>query len=284
MTVGLRRRRLGLVALVALLGAPGVARADQVSAEAADPRERPSEPSRDVERLVTAYDSAGTWTIALRLFGPVDAGSGFLRADLVDRDAGGACKWEAPSISIGAYADPAERGGRGYVDGHPVDLSKRADEDGRGFSVAMSDPALANRAVCGVARVSLSAGEPFDTLPDLAFPGAPAPPPRDESPADTTAPTAALKVARTVRRGGRVRVTVSGASEAAAVRVAIRGRRAEGRVRPGRALRLSVRLRPSDRRRLGRRGKLKLRVVASLRDEAGNTVTLRRRATVRRRS
>ena len=269
------------------LGAVAPASAQVLSASQDDPAERPDDPGRDIQSIASTYDPAGTWTVHARFHGaPAAETSALLRVFLGVRAQDGTCQEPMPAILLAAYTDPADRGGKGFVDNMSVNLVKTADEDGRGFTVTFTDQRLAGRGVCGIASTTLSRKESFDRVSAFAFPGAPAEPaptaPGDGA-GDTTPPAAQMRILRDPKsaRRGIVRVSLVAASETANATVTLFGRRAVKPVAPGQDVRFALKLGKTQLKQLKRTGKLAVRVETVLEDAAGNRATLRAAVTLR---
>ena len=288
-----------LIAL--LIGAAAPAQAQVISGTESDPAERPGDPGRDIESVTSTYDPAGTWTVAVRFYGaPTAETSALLRSFLGVRAQDGACQGASPAILVAVWTDPADRGGKGFVDNHSFDVVKMPDEDGRGFTVTFSDPRLAQRGACGVITTSLSRNEPFDSVGAFEFAGAPARPADPPPPApgesgrpgaDRVPPTARMRILRDPKaaRRGLVRVSVLAASEPLVASATLYGpggrllSRQGNALRPGQELRLTLPLSRRALRQLRRRGRLAVEVVTLLADPAGNQDLVRSRATLRHR-
>ena len=283
-----------LTALLLVAAAP--ASAQVLSGSREDAAERPADPGRDIQSIASTYDPAGTWTVHARFYGaPTAETSALLRVFLGERAPDGACVESSPASTLMAvYTDPADRGGKGFVDNMSVNVVKTLDADGRGFTVAFTDERLAGRPVCGVVTTSLSRKEPFDSVGAFEFPGAPAgpasPPPGQEPVADTTPPSARLTIVRDPRaaRRGVVRASLVAATEPVTVRATLYGpagalTRRTLSLSPGQELRLSLPLGRRALKRLRSVGRLPVRVVAVLQDAAGNAATVRASAVLRHR-
>ena len=283
--------RLLLPLLTALLIATP-AHAQVLTAAKDDPAERADDPGRDIRSISSSYDPAGTWAATVRFYGaPTAETSALLRVFLATRAEDGSCQGSSPAILMAAYTDPADRGGKGFVDNMSVDLVKATDEDGHGFTLTFADSRLAQRGVCGIDSVTLSRKEPFDRVGAFEFPGALSqPPPPGPAPStDTTPPTARMNVLRDRKaaRRGIVRVSVLAASEPLLARATLYGPGGVVQARHGRPLgpnqmvTLTLRLRARQLERLKRTGRLPVEVVTMLTDDAGNHARLRQKATLR---
>jgi hypothetical protein len=273
-----------------LLAAP--ADAQVLSGVKDDPAERVDDPGRDIQSISSTYDPDGIWTARARFYGaPTAETSALMRVFLGTLAEDGSCRQNEPAILMAAYTDPADRGGKGFVDNMSVNLVKTNDEDGRGFTLTFSDSRLAQRGVCGIDSVTLSRREPFDRVGAFQFPGAPSePPPPPPAPnTDTTAPTATMRVLRDPKaaRRGIVRISVLAASEHILARATLYGTGGEVQSRqakplaPNQMVTLTLRLRARQLRQLRRTGRLPVEVVALLVDDAGNQAHLRKRTTLR---
>ena len=285
--------RLIPLLITVFLAAAAPAPAQVLTGATNDPAEHPGDPGRDVQSLSSTFDPAGTWQIAVRFYGaPTAETSALLRVYLGERDAQGGCATGNFPVMIAAYTDPADKGGKGFVEAASVDVAKTVDADLRGFSVTFTDSRLANRAACAITGATLSRKEPFDRVGGFDFPGAPAAPaePGTGAPqADTAPPSAGLRILRDPRSAGRgiVRVSLVAATEPTTVRTTLYGPagligRATAGLAPGQELRQALRL-GRHLRRLERTGRLPVRVVTVLEDRAGNRTILRAKTTLRHR-
>ena len=285
--------RLLLPLLAALaLGAAAPAHAQVLSGSVNDPAERPSDPGRDLQSISSTYDPAGTWTVAARFYGaPTAETSALMRVYLATRAEDGTCKDNDPSILMAAYTDPADKGGKGMADRMSADIVKTVDEDGRGFTLTFTDSRLAQRGVCGIDHTTLSRKESFDRVSGFEFPGAPeqAPPAGPTESTDTTPPAARMMVLRDPKaaRKGLVRVALLAATESMTARATLYGPGGTVQARLGKPLapnqmvRLTLRLRATQLKRLKRTGRLGIEVVTLLVDGAGNQADVRQKATLR---
>lgn len=287
-------RLLPLLTALFLIFAAAPASAQVLSASQDDPAERPDDPGRDIQSIASTYDPAGTWTVHARFHGaPAAETSALLRVFLGVRAQDGTCQEPSPAILLAAYTDPADRGGKGFVDNMSVNLVKTTDDDGRGITVTFTDQRLANRGVCGIASTTLSRNEGFDRVGAFAFPGAPtepAPAPPADAAGDTTPPGARIRVLRDPKsaRRGIVRVSLVAVTEPAHATVVLHGpggmiARAAGPVAPGQDVRFALELGKRQLKRLKRKGRLAVRVETVLQDAAGNESTLGAAATLRAR-
>jgi hypothetical protein len=297
------RLTLLLTALIAALALASPASAEVLSATKDDPAERPGDPGRDLRSLSTSYDSAGIWRVAVRFHGaPAAETTALLRLYLGERAADGTCEARYPNVALAVWTDPADKGGKVSFQDGSLNVVKNLDADLEGFSLEVDDHQLDSRAVCGLGTVTLSKGESFDSIPAFEFPGVPPGPapgapaqpgqpgqPAQPGAADTTPPSARLMILRDPKaaRRGVVRVAVLAATEKMLARATLYGpgdvvlSRRGRTIVPGQMLRLTLRLGPKRLAQLKRTGRLPIRVVTQLVDEAGNRTVLRQATTLR---
>jgi hypothetical protein len=299
------RLTLILTGLIAALALASPASAEVLTATRADPAERAGDPGRDIQSFSTTYDPAGAWRVAVRFYGaPTADTSALLRVYLGERAADGSCESDYPNVGLAVWTDPADKGGKASFQDGSVNVVKTLDGDSQGFGVEIADARLAGRAVCGVGTVTLSRKEPFDSVPAFALtgasgqpaPGDPADPTQPGQPgqpaqpaADTTPPSARVMILRDPKaaRRGIVRVAVLGASERMLARATLYGpgnvvlSRHGKTIDTGEMLRLTLTLGTKRLAQLKRTGRLPVRVVTQLVDQASNRTIVRSATTLR---
>lgn len=286
-------------AVMAVLLAPSLARADVFDGDLDDPREPATRAARDIERVTSRFDGTpGAWTVTVRFFGRLTSSdAATLRAFLRARDATGAC--EASTLAqFVASTDPASGsavGGSYSGSDPPADepsAAKAFSADRRELTLWLSDARLRGRSVCSIEGVKVSRGTVFDTIPPIPFSG----PGCSEQTAeavcpDTVRPLATLAFPTSGMRlvdGRLVGAIVRDSSEQATAAVGIwlgetRLGLARYRITAGDTVPIAVRLSGRGRRRLAGRGpNASLVVRLQLTDGVGNQSVVERRARLRR--
>jgi hypothetical protein len=281
--------------LLAMLALAPAAQADVFTA-AADSPQGDLPHSQDIRNVQSTYDSsAGTWSVAVTLYGPPSTEDwGNLAAVVYPQSAAGPQCGTVPDTTLAAIDQASTRPGSTSVygavwlgGGRPAgSLSKGFGPDPDTITLQMADAELVGQTPACM-TVGISHSRPLDRVGPFTFssPGS-----SDGATPSKAPPLTIGFTARdsrlTASRAGVVRVDLAPFVRAVTGVVTLRTLsgasigRASYEAEPGEQATARVRLAASARRTLARRHRLTLRIVASARTADGTTVHRSKRSLV----